>query len=56
MCLLVRSSGKLFVVMCHLDNRFCMLLVRIIVVNIIMIDIHANMRVSKQSDGNVRPD
>jgi hypothetical protein len=33
-----------------------MLFVRIIVVNIIMIDIHANMRVSKQSDGNVIPD
>jgi hypothetical protein len=50
------SSGKLFVVTCRLDNQYCMLLVRIIVVNIIMIDIHANMRVSKQSGGNVRPD
>jgi hypothetical protein len=33
-----------------------MLLVRIILVNIIMIDIHASMRDRKQSDGNVRPD
>jgi hypothetical protein len=33
-----------------------MLLVRIIVVNIIMIDINANMGDSKESGGNVRPD
>jgi hypothetical protein len=36
------------------DNRYCMLLVKVIVMSIIMIDIHANMRVSKQSGGNVR--
>ena len=56
MCLLVRSSGKLFVVTCHLDDRYCTLLVSIIVVNIIMIDIHTNMHDRKHSGGKVRPD
>ncbi len=55
-CLPVRCSGKLLVVTSRLDNRYCTLLVRIIVVNIIMIDIHANMSDRKQSGGNVRPD
>ncbi len=38
MCLPVRCCGKLLVVTCCLDNRYCTLLVRIIIVNIIMID------------------
>jgi hypothetical protein len=33
-----------------------MLLVGNIVVNMIMIDVHANMHDSRQSGGNVRPD
>ncbi len=56
MCLPVRCSGKLFVVTCCLDNQYCMLLVGNIVVNMIMIDVHANMHDSRQSGGNVRPD
>jgi hypothetical protein len=55
-CLPVRCSGKLLVVTCHLDNWYCTLLVRISIVNIIMIDIHANMHDRKQSGGEVRPD
>ncbi len=43
-CLLVRFSGKLLVVACFLENGYCMHLVRIIVMNIFMIDIHVNMR------------
>ena len=56
MCLPVSCSGELFVVTCYLDNRYCMLLVGKIVVNIIMFDVHANMHDSKQTGGNVRPD
>ncbi len=52
----VRCSGKLLVVTYHLDNRYCTLLVIIIIVNIIMIDIHAHMHDRKESGGKVRPD
>ncbi len=53
---LVRSSGELLVVTCCLDNRYCMLLVIIIIVNIIMIGVHANTHDRKQSSGKERPD
>ena len=56
MGLLARCSDEIFVVTCRLDNRYCTLLVIIIVVNTIMIDIHANMRDRKQSGGKVRLD
>ena len=52
----VSFSGKFFVVTCGTDNLYCKLGVILIVVNTMMIDMHADMRDTKQSGGNVRPD
>jgi len=52
----VGFSGEFFIVTRGTDNLYCTLRVTIIVVNTIMIDMHANMRDSKQSGGNLRPD
>jgi hypothetical protein len=52
----VGFSGEFFFVTCGTDSLYCTLQVTIIVVNIMMIDMHAIMRDSKQSGGNVRPD
>ncbi len=49
----VRCSGKLLVVTCCPDSQHCTLLVIIIVVNTIMIDVHANMHDRKQSGSKV---
>ncbi len=49
-------SGEFFFVTCSIDNLYCTVWVTIIVMNTMMIDMHANMRDSKQSGGNVRPD
>jgi hypothetical protein len=49
-------SGEFCFVTCGTDNLYCTLPVTIVVVNTMMIVMHANMPNSKQSGGNVRPD